>query len=119
MDHPTLSSEGPWFLKAWCLESTTSRSRCTLLNLDDCLANLGEDVSSFSQSCNNCSVDPVRAWEINCKCEPDTSQRAYFDLNAVIANWDGTLGCYDITAPECPENITAEYWRAMPIVSSQ
>lgn len=35
MDHPTLSSEGPWFLKAWCLESTTSRSRCTLLNLDE------------------------------------------------------------------------------------
>ncbi|KAI0018524.1 hypothetical protein F4780DRAFT_781370 [Xylariomycetidae sp. FL0641] len=93
------------FLGMYCNNDNWARYsyQWTLLDLDPCLVNNGGELvaynnGNFTSSCTNCTVRGSPAdFILDCACyQPDGKyQPAYYDLNRVLWNRNGSLGCFE------------------------
>ncbi|KAK5630893.1 hypothetical protein RRF57_006608 [Xylaria bambusicola] len=100
------------YLSTLC-PSSTGRQICTMLDLSYCIMNsLGHLTATintsghFERSCENCHLTGRNNTVLSCSCRMFGKnapwQDAEVDLEDLIENRDGRLGCWDSKPHTCP-----------------
>ncbi|KAI1734657.1 Cyanovirin-N [Xylaria scruposa] len=98
------------YLSTLC-PSSSGRQICTMLDLSYCLMNShGHLVATinghFERSCTNCHLTGVNATVLSCSCKMFGKNAPYQDteveLEDIVHNRDGRLGCWDSKPNTCP-----------------
>ncbi|KAI0115555.1 Cyanovirin-N [Nemania sp. FL0031] len=98
------------YLSTLC-PSHTGRQICTMLDLSYCLMNSnGHLVATinghFERSCESCKLTGANATVLSCSCrmfgKNAPLQATEIDLEGVVQNRDGRLGCWDSELHTCP-----------------
>ncbi|KAI0449440.1 Cyanovirin-N [Xylaria acuta] len=99
------------YLSTLCPSSSSGRQICTMLDLSYCLMNShGHLIATinghFERSCKNCHLTGANETVLSCGCRMFGKNAPYqdteVDLDDVVDNRDGRLGCWDSEPHTCP-----------------
>ncbi|WQF82648.1 Putative cyanovirin-N [Colletotrichum destructivum] len=122
---PQFTLRGDGSITTYCNDKFCSTVGFTVLNLNDCIANVVGDLrpkadgerGNFWKSCKDCYIEGSH---IKCQCSrlDGSFKESSLDVNSIVFNWNGYLAChsqisncYPMTWQCMPDNWWPEGWR--------